>query len=168
MPIQSLLYGDAPLLSLMLGCKNGETESEKRISYSELDTIFYEDSIAVLVQENTTKIRAEQSSLSIFFLSLYLSLNLFCICLCVCISFCQQNAIESTFQSVKWSWSRAEQEDRWPYDYGQELHLRVMDAQTMFLISSSSAWAAEITISQGWTIREAIVQKIHFFYEILS
>ena len=40
MPVQSLLYGDAPLLSLMLGCKNGETESEKRISPShpELDT----------------------------------------------------------------------------------------------------------------------------------
>ena len=40
MPVQSLLYGDAPLLSLRLGCKNGETESEKRISPShpELDT----------------------------------------------------------------------------------------------------------------------------------
>ena len=86
MPIQSLLYGDAPLLSLMLGCKNGETESEKRISYSELDTIFYEDSIAVLVQENTTKIRAEQSSLSIFF-SLFVFVLEFVLYLSLCVYF---------------------------------------------------------------------------------
>ena len=56
MPVQSLLYGDAPLLSLRLGCKNGETESEKRISPShpELDTKknseeIMADSIAALV-----------------------------------------------------------------------------------------------------------------------